>query len=62
MDHVPSPSLLHMLVTRRPSLILVVRILFVDEPRPPYIDPAPFRALTDGPLARRVRIEGLGRG
>jgi hypothetical protein len=62
VDHVPSPSLLRMLVTRRPSLILVVRILFIDEPRPPSIDPAPFRSLTHGPLARRVRIEGLGTG
>jgi hypothetical protein len=62
VDHVPSPSLMHMLVTHRPSLILVVRILFVDKPRPPYIDPAPFRPLTRGLLARRVRIEGLGRG
>jgi hypothetical protein len=61
VDHVPSPSLLHMLVTRRPSLILIVRILFVDKPRPAYIDPAPFRPLTQGPLAQRVRIEGLGR-
>jgi len=61
IDHVPSPSLLHMLVTRRPSLVLVVRILFVDKPRPAHIDPAPFRPLTQGPFARRVRIEGLGR-
>jgi hypothetical protein len=61
VDHVPNPSLLHMLVSRRPSLVLVVRILFVDKPRPSYIDPAPFRSLTHGPLARRVRIEGLGR-
>jgi hypothetical protein len=61
IDHVPSPSLLHMLISRRPSLILVVRILFIDVPRPACIDPAPFRPLTQGPLARRVRIEGLGR-
>jgi hypothetical protein len=61
VDHVPNPTLLHMLVTRRPSLRLVVRILFVDVPRPACIDPAPFRPLTHGPLARRVRIEGLGR-
>jgi hypothetical protein len=62
VDHVPNPSLLHMLVSHRPSLIFVVRILFIDEPRPPHIDPALFRSLTQGPLARRVRIEGLGAG
>jgi hypothetical protein len=62
VDHVPSPSLLHMLVAHRSSLRLIVRILFADEPRPPFIDPAPFRALTHGCLARRVRIEGLGTG
>jgi hypothetical protein len=62
VDHVPSPSLLHMLASRRPSLILIVCILFIDKPRPAHIDPSLFRALTHGSLARRVRIEGLGSG
>jgi hypothetical protein len=60
VDHLPDPSLLRRLLTHRPSLRLGLRICFVDKPRPRFIDPAPFRVLTHGPLARRVHIEGLG--
>jgi hypothetical protein len=61
VDHLPDPSLLRRLLTHRPSLRLGLRIFFVDKPRPRFIDPAPLRVLTQGPLARRVCIEGLGR-